>query len=203
MENLNKVLIHITAVQTGEYYMARSYPDDDYNNNGKIELYEVPVYTINLKNLENTSSLISWKALRFMPYWNDPSQPSNHYKTKGWVNSGLHQLEFKPISAFIPGYSTANRDSPYKGAFRLKNSFLIHAGPLQINDAGWGAAGCVEIIGDFRVFKANICHLAGYDGNNCDKTLLDMVGNNLLYVKMDQAEVPDLKANYFNEYSVK
>ena len=59
MENLNKVLIHITAVQTGDYYMARSYPDDDYNNNGKIELYKVPVYTINLMNLDNTSSLIS------------------------------------------------------------------------------------------------------------------------------------------------
>lgn len=40
----NEVLIRITGEQTGDSYLAKSYPDNDYDNDGWGELYAVPVY---------------------------------------------------------------------------------------------------------------------------------------------------------------
>lgn len=79
-----EVHLIVTNRTTGDFYFGRSYPDDDYNNDGKIERYRIPVYIVKLEGIRSGKAVsIGWKALRFMPYWNDPKNPGTHYKTKG------------------------------------------------------------------------------------------------------------------------
>ena len=70
----HSVLIVVSNKKTGDTYLSRSYPDDDINNNNKIELYRTPVYKIVIKGMDSTnaSQIKEWPAVRFMPYWNDP-----------------------------------------------------------------------------------------------------------------------------------
>ena len=60
----NEVLIRITGEQTGDSYLAKSYPDNDYDNDGWGELYAVPVYYINIINISTPSIERRWKCLR-------------------------------------------------------------------------------------------------------------------------------------------
>ena len=46
MSALRNVTITVSSIPTGNAYLARSYPHDDYNNNGKMQLYRVPVYNV-------------------------------------------------------------------------------------------------------------------------------------------------------------
>ncbi len=87
----DKVLIRITAQKTGDSYLAKSYPDEDYDNDGWAELYEVPVYYIDIINRRDPSVARRWKCLRFMSYWNDPASPSPHYKLQKWTVAGLSE----------------------------------------------------------------------------------------------------------------
>ena len=138
MDKLKDVTIIVSSQKTGENYYSRSYPDDDYNDNGKIELYATPVYMIFIKS-EGKSK--AWKALRFMPYWNDPKRPSPGYKSRGFINAGLNSLATKAVTYYDPKYGTHNRYSPYSGGIQIKGNFLIHAGPKNLLDKGWGSAG--------------------------------------------------------------
>ena len=92
-------------------YEARSYPQDDINNNGKTELYEVDVYEILLTGKDNEGNRLvkEWSAPRFMPYWNNPDSPDNRYKAMGWVNAGLSQEKTYIISRYISNYELQNR----------------------------------------------------------------------------------------------
>lgn len=196
--HLNDVSIIVTSISTNKMYLARSYPDDDFNNNGKVELYSVPVYKIYIKNSHN--AIKEWTALRFMPYWNDPQKPDPHYKSQGWINAGLKQLTRKHVTFFNPHYSTQNRPSPFEGAIQLRDSFLIHAGPKNLSESGWGAAGCVEIIGDFQNFKIDIQKLSGSKKQNPNDAISELVRLRKLYVQVDYAEPPKIKSNLAGEF---
>lgn len=192
---LSKVLVVVSNVKTGDTYLCRSYPDDDINNNGKIELYRTPVYKVIIKGLDSTNSMLSkeWPAVRFMPYWNDPNALDSHYKTKGWVNSGLHKLERRKVALYKPDYGTQNRHSPFSGAIQLKDSFLIHAGPQTLNESGWGSAGCVEIIGNFDSFKEDIKRISGSPQAKAHDAILELVKAGKLYVEVEYDLPPNFK----------
>jgi hypothetical protein len=170
-------------------YQARSYPDADKDNDGTIELYNTPVYEVKIST--GTNSRI-WKAVRFMPYWNDPSSPNTHYRTRGFVNSGLHSFSKKAVSLYLPNYGTQNRYSPHHGAIQIRNNFLIHAGPSNLSEIGWGSAGCVEIIGDFGQFKKDIRDLAGINSSIEPGTAISrLVQHKKLFVEVQYDTPPD------------
>lgn len=188
---MNEVTVTVTNRKTGEQYVARSYPDSDKEDDGVIDYYYVPVYEI---TISSGSTAKKWKAVRFMPFWNDPNAPNTDYKTKGFVNSGLHKFSRQAVSAYLPKYSTHNRYSPDRGAIRIRNNFLIHAGPRSLLDLGWGAAGCVEIIGDFGKFKQDIRDLAGIsDTVEAGDAIASMVGKGKLFVEVQHATPPDFR----------
>jgi hypothetical protein len=179
---MNDVTITVTNRKTGNYYQAKSYPDSDKDNDGIRELYRTPVYEI---ELQSGSNIKIWPCVRFMPYWNDPSAPNNNYKTLGFVNAGLHQFTKTAVSLFLPNYGTQNRVSPYRGAIQIRDNFLIHAGPKSMREIGWGSAGCVEIIGDFSLFKQDIRDLAGISNTvEPGLAIATLVKNSKLYVQV-------------------
>ncbi|MES2590327.1 MAG: hypothetical protein V4608_00490 [Bacteroidota bacterium] len=192
MSKLNTVLITVSNIKTGETYRSRSYPNDDFNNNGKIELYTTPVFKVFIEN-NLPAQKKEWKALRFMPYWNDPAKPDSKYRTKGWANSGLSHFPKTVVSYYNPNYGVHNRYSPYGGAIQIKGNFLIHAGPETIDESGWGAAGCVEIIGNFDLFKEDIKLLSGSTETNAHDAILKLVAAKKLFVRVDLAVAPKLK----------
>jgi hypothetical protein len=185
---MNEVIVTVTNRKTGEQYIAKSYPDSDREDDGVLDYYYVPVYEITISS-RNTSK--KWKAVRFMPFWNDPNTPSTTYRTKGFVNSGLHKFSKQAVSAYFPKYSTHNRYSPDRGAIRIRNNFLIHAGPRSLTDSGWGGAGCVEVIGDFRKFKQDIRDLAGIKNTvEAGDAIASMVEKGKLFVEVQYAIPP-------------
>ena len=109
-DDIRNVTIVVTNKIIGKYE-ARSYPQDDINNNGKTELYEVDVYEILLTGKDNEGNRLvkEWSAPRFMPYWNNPDSPDNRYKAMGWVNAGLSQEKTYIISRYISNYELQNR----------------------------------------------------------------------------------------------
>lgn len=197
---MNSVLITVTGIETGDIYYSRSYPDDDFNDNGKIELYSTPVYKVTIEDTLNSSKKKEWKALRFMPFWNDPSSPSPSYKTKGWVNSGLSSVAKKKVPMYDKNYTIHNTTSSFRGAIQIQGNFLIHAGPIDIKQHSWGAAGCVEIIGDFDDFKKDIAILAGISTKNLHESMISLVKAGKLFVEVQYALRPNLKSNYYLEY---
>lgn len=188
---MKEVTITVTNRKTGDYYQARSFPDSDMDNDGAIELYRVPVYEV---EIQSGSDIRKWTAVRFMPYWNDPKSPSAHYKTLGFVNSGLHKFPKQAVSLYLPNYGTHNRYSPYRGAIQIHRSFLIHAGPKNLKDIGWGSAGCVEIIGDFGQFKNDIRDLSGLS-NTMEPgiAITKLVQNRKLLVQLEYSTPPNFK----------
>ncbi len=199
--DLNEVLITISNKKTNDTYLSRSYPDSDFNNNGKMELYRTPVYKV---YIENTHSRIEWKALRFMPYWNDPKYPNKSYSTRGWVNAGLSSaITRKVVTHYNPYYSTSNRYSHYRGAIQIRDSFLIHAGPETVKTYGWAAAGCVEIIGDFNQFKEDIKKLSNSSKQTSDEALKELVNSQKLLVSIEAATPPNFKKHLYKEVKVK
>lgn len=190
-----KVVITLTD-RIVDYYEARSYPDDDRNNDGLWELYRVPVYKILVAGIDDAGSAATaeHQAPRFMPYYNDPANPDPHYATKGWVNAGLSAKRTVVVSKYKPDYEVQNRYSPGRGAIVLKGTFYIHAGPADLADIGFGSAGCVEIIGNYNVFKANIAALSGTGMANSDEAISKLVAERKLIVEIQQATVPDIKS---------
>lgn len=190
----NEVLIRITGQQTGDSYLAKSYPDNDYDNDGWGELYAVPVYYIEIINIGTPSIERRWKCLRFMPYWNDPDSPSSHYKLRKWTVAGLSDRKerFK-VTYYDSTYGTRNSPSPYKGAIQIQNSFLIHSGPPTLQDIGWGSAGCVEIIGDFSNFKEDIKTVSGIGGYlPSDEIISRLIKAGKLYIEIEAAPKPSI-----------
>ncbi|MGH1438982.1 MAG: hypothetical protein ACRBBR_02625 [Cellvibrionaceae bacterium] len=186
---MKDVTVVVTNKKTGQHYYAHSYPDRDIDNNGKNDVYKTPIYEVHI--IQGANKIV-WHAVRFMPYWNDPKAPNPKYKTKGFVNSGLHSLNKRAVSLYLPNYFTRNRFSPNRGAIQLRNNFLIHAGPKTRFDYGWGSAGCVEIIGDFGKFKADIRDLSGIQTTVLPgDALAKMVANKKLFVEVQYATPPN------------
>jgi len=199
---LREVCIIISNVKTGEDYQAKSYPDPDIDNDGIGELYKTPVYYV---YIDGTSRLgnrerKTWRAVRFMPYWNDPAAPSTNYRYRGFANSGLHEVKKKVVTSYNKYYGVRNTYSPYGGAIQIRNSFLIHAGPRNLRERGWGAAGCVEIIGNFNDFKKDIHIFSGSTAINSDDAILELVEKGMLFVQVDKATPPNFIGNVINTY---
>jgi hypothetical protein len=204
---LRKVIITLTNKILGQYE-ARSYPHDNMTDDNLIELYNVPIFEIVISGTDDSKQKKEFlhKAPRFFPYWNDPKVfPDPHYKTKGWVNSGLSAARTVIVPRYIKDYQVQNRYSPGLGAIVMKGTFYIHGGPADEKDFGFGSAGCVEIIGDLNVFKADIAVLSGYgDGKfdfrksvvHSDLAIEALVNKQLLIVDIRQATVPDIKKNF-------
>lgn len=193
------VTITVTSKKVGKYE-ARSYPDDDINNNGKIELYEVDTYEILINGTDDTGNpqTFNHTAPRFMPYWNDPESPDPHYKYLGWTNAGLSSKRTVIVKKYLKDYQVRNRFSPGRGAIVVTGSFYIHAGPADESDYGFGSAGCIEIIGNFDDFKNDIQSVSGYSGAS-DDAILELIKEGNLKVIIEEATVPDIKANFTRE----
>lgn len=200
ISTIRQVTITITNKKNG-VYEARSYPHDDINSNGKIELYEVDVYDIIINGKDDNGIPQTFKhiAPRFMPYYNNRKKPNHEYKQLGWVNAGLSSARKITISRYNKNYEVHNRYSPGRGAIVLQGSFYLHAGPADRLDVGFGSAGCIEIIGNFDVFKSNIKFLSGSKFPTSDEAIEELVKTRNLIVIIEQAKVPDIKSNFTKE----
>lgn len=194
---LRKVKITLTKKVVGSYE-ARSYPHDDYDNDGFIELYKVPVHEIIVAGTDNKGKPQTFihKAPRFMPYWNNPKSPDPDYKTKGWINSGLSAARTIVVRRYKPDYELHNRYSPFFGAIVLKDAFYIHPGPADEKEVGFGSAGCVEIIGNYDIFKLQIASLSGSASAVADAAIEQLVRAGKLTVVIEATATPDIKKLY-------
>jgi hypothetical protein len=196
MSKLSEVLITISNKQTADRYLCKSFPDLDIDNNELMELYPTPVYKLFIENTgKSKAEKKEWKALRFYPYWNDPKALDIRYKkTKGWVNAGLWRFPKTKVTYYDPSYETHNTDSPYKGAIKIprKGSYYIHAGPKAANDRSeqWGAAGCIEVIGNFNDFKEDIIRMSGIERSDKDEAIKDLIRLGKLFVKIEFDKPP-------------
>jgi hypothetical protein len=78
----------------------------------------------------------------------------------------------------------------------VHDTFYIHAGPATLSDVGFGSAGCIEIIGNFDVFKDAIVRMSGIVGVSRDDAITQLVKERQLIVEIEQARVPDIKSLY-------
>lgn len=199
---LRAVDITVSAKKTGEIYEGRAYPIDDVDGDGRTELYKAPVYYVYLDGTDANGAKVhkEYRAPRFMPY-NNPAgaRHDNDYKTTGFVTAGLSSVPRFAVGTYKPDYEVHNRFSPFGGAIVVKGSFYIHAGPETIDDAGWGSAGCVEIIGNFDAFKKDILTLAGSPAAAGDSAALHqgvgaLVAARRLFVTYENAARPNLQS---------
>jgi hypothetical protein len=193
---LRVVDITVAAEKAPETYESRSYPSDDYNGDGLIEMYKTPIYKVWVDgtNAQGVKERREWQALRFMPYFNNPNDVVHEYRTVGWANSGLSNVPRQLVPQYKPDYEVHNRFSPFGGALVVKGSFYIHAGPADLSDIGWGAAGCVEMIGDFDKFKKDILELAGSTETDIHKGIGALVSAKKLFVQYEPTSAPNLRA---------
>lgn len=198
MSVLREVDIIVTNLKTNDLYLSRSYPDEDFDNNGRVEVYQSPVYKVLINGTYSNHQPVrkEWKALRFMPYWNDPKTPDPHYGYKGRTNSGIRSLPRKLITYYNRNYRVHNRPSPYDGGIQIMGGFLIHAGPEDLNATNflWGGAGCVEVIGQFNLFKEDIRQLSGSSETDADEAILELVKAKKLFVTIQATTPPNYKA---------
>ena len=192
-----QVDIVVTSTVVGSYE-ARSYPDQQTDVQGRYPLYSVPVYKIQIrgKDASQTPISVDFAAPRFMPYFNDPKRPSPHYRAVGWLNAGLSSQRTVVISRFKQDYAVQNRYSPGRGAIVVHESFYIHAGPASLKDVGFGSAGCIEIIGDYNVFKQAIANLSGVMSASPDQAIQQVVHARKLIVTIQHASPPDIKKSF-------
>lgn len=197
MSALRNVTIVVSSHKTADVYYARSYPDSDINNDGRIERYRTPVYKVFLKgkNAAGGAVQIDWRALRFMPFWNDPRRPFAKYSDTGWLDSGLSYTARKHVPAYLKGYKVHNTYSRFDGAIQIRDNFLVHAGPESTlaQYYGWGAAGCVEVIGNFDEFRENILEMSGSTQTDIHAGMQELVAARHLYVQVDVDVAPDLR----------
>lgn len=200
MPSLRDVLITISSETTGEKYVAKLYPSRDKNGDGNEDKYEVPVYKIYIKGVDDGGRPVvkNWSALRFTPFWNDPLDPVSSYKTRGFVVAGLSSFAKQRITNYVSGYTLHNTYSEYTGAIQLRGNFLIHAGPPSMASQGWGGAGCVEIIGDFNSFRNDIIALSGSKISTIPEAMMSIIKNRKLLVEMPYAARPESK--YIGEF---
>jgi len=82
----------------------------------------------------------------------------------------------------------------------MEGAFYIHGGPANETDLGFGSAGCVEIIGNYDVFKQQIAELSGLTTTtSVDASITKLVRERNLLVIVATAKVPDIRASYTRE----
>lgn len=193
-----EVEIIVTKNVVGSYE-ARSYPNDQTDTNGFYPLYRVPLYQIAVtgKDDNQVASSSTFIAPRFMPYFNDPHSPSSHYKAMGWIVSGLSHARRVVISTYLRHYAVQNRFSPGRGAIVVYQHFYIHAGPASLDDSGFGSAGCIEVIGDWELFKQAIVERSGLQYPSADSVIEGLVRSSKLVVLIEAAVPPGLRIKNF------
>lgn len=117
-------------------------------------------------------------------------------------------LPFQRVSIFFApeykkDYEVHNLYSEHHGAIVLKSTFYIHAGPEELTSFGWGAAGCVEIIGSFSEFKNQIKELSGSTQADADSAISELVSDKKLYIEIEYATPPNIRENFYKEVSIK
>ena len=65
--------------------------------------------------------------------------------------------------------------------------------------AGWGSAGCVEIIGDFSNFLKDIKIISGSTKSDTHKSILDLVKAKKFFVEVEYEVPPDFRSNLYGE----
>jgi hypothetical protein len=193
---MRQVDIVVTNSVVGSYE-ARSYPDQQTDASGRYPLYSVPLFRIQVsgKDDDGTPAVVDFMAPRFMPFYNNPKQPSSHYKALGWLNSGLSSHRRVVVTQFKRDYAVQNRYSPGRGAIVVHGSFYIHAGPASILDYGFGSAGCIEIVGDYNVFKQTIADFSG-QSSDPDDAIQQLVHDKKLIVTIQSGNPPDIRKNF-------
>lgn len=194
------VEIDVTSMVTGQYE-AKSYPDRQTDpSTGLYPLYKVPVNQMLVNGTDATGKRVSrpFKAPRFMPYFNDAARPSAHYHMKGWLTAGLSSPRRVVVCRYLDQYRVQNRYSPGIGAIVVHESFFIHAGPASEQDYGFGSAGCIEIIGDFNVFKKAIADLSGLPVGPSDVAIKSLIESQRLVVNIRSTTPPVITRNGFS-----
>jgi hypothetical protein len=102
-----------------------------------------------------------FKAVRFGIYDNDGSVAE--YKAKGRFVVGLSDDHWYRLHTYIDYRLHSRPDNPDNGAWVIEGAHYIHSGPKNVNDPGYGTAGCVEIFGngDFIRFGKVLMLYAG------------------------------------------
>jgi hypothetical protein len=158
----------------------------------------VPVYKIIVsgQGAGGTLSRREFTAPRFMPFYNDPKKPDKHYEATGWINARLSKARRQVILQYKQDYEVQNRFSPGRGAIVVHEAFYIHAGPADLLDYGFGSAGCIEIIGNFDVFKQAVADLGGLTGMSSDLAIGTLIKDRRLVVVIEEAKIPRIQAAF-------
>ncbi len=164
-------------------YLAKSYPIAT----GKA--YEVPVYRVIITSTAYPDKILcDIMTLRFMP--TKLAIESNVFM------SGLADYKIFDTTVYNPKYNPHNHDVStfYRGSFSLYGNFLIHAGPLDLKDYGWGAKGCIEIF-EFFEFKNKIWSMAGKVDRSLllEELLVYLCESNRIRIVIEKANRPPVK----------
>jgi hypothetical protein len=100
------------------------------------------------------------------------------------------------VSRFRQDYAVQNRYSPGRGAIVVHESFYIYAGPASLQDVGFGSAGCIEVFGDYNLFKQAIARLSGLPSADPDQVIQQLVHAGKLIVTVQAARPPNIKKNF-------
>ena len=190
-----RVTITVSGISNGNTYIAKTYPQRS------SRYFIVPVYNITVSGTNNEGKEVSqsWQVLRFMPFLNENPQATG-YKTKTSetpIMAGLADKREHPIQRYIPEYEIHNTFSEENGGFVITGSFMIHDGPDNLqSDAGmWGAAGCMEVVGEkgFSKMKEFIFSISGSENKNIDKGLQELVDSKNLWLNLEGTSRPPVK----------
>jgi hypothetical protein len=200
---LRKIMLEVGNVP-GRTILTYAYPIPTMSKQDptKIQLYELPTYTIKVSGIDNTGAAVSqvWEVYRFGIYHNDGSD--FHYKARGLFVAGLANEQTHLIKHFDPNYTVHSASSLENGAWQVKNSFLIHDGPdiplTATNNSISGlyaSVGCIEICGTnagFDRFNKFIVELSGTKKTGTD-ALIEIASKQLVSIHYLEAKKPSLK----------
>jgi RHS repeat-associated protein len=192
-----KVTITVRGVSNGNTYIAKTYPQRS------SRYFIVPAYNITVSGTNNEGKEVSqtWQVLRFMPFLNENPQATG-YKTKTGempIMAGLADKREQTIQSYLPDYEIHNTFSEENGGFVITGGFMIHDGPdnLQSEAGMWGAAGCMEVVGEngFSTMKEFIFSISGSENTNIEKGLQELVNTKNLWLQLEGTPRPPV-----NEY---
>jgi len=188
---LREVTLTISGQPNGKTYNAQSYPSRDG------VLYEVEVYTLTVSGTDNNGNQVSkeFDVLRFMPYLNKQSDNTGYGTiSETPIMSGLADERNEPAHSYNPNYEIHNTSSPENGGIVIYGNFMIHDGPDDLSEFGWGAAGCMEICGKsgFENLKSTIHSLSG-SSKPIEQGLVELAGAGKLMIHIEQAIRPTPK----------
>jgi len=172
MRSLRKIKL-VVGNTPGRIILTFSYPIPVMSQTqpDQIQLFELPTYTIEVSGIDDrgNSAYRTFEVYRFGIYNNDGSD--THYTKRGLFVAGLADDQKYTIDRFDPGYSVHSATSVEKGAWHVKDGFLIHDGPdtpmtahNYLVEGLYASIGCIEVCGGpagFDRFNEFIISLSG------------------------------------------